>query len=245
MNAKNYSRKDFIKLVGLSTASLAFSKWDPKDKTGYSAPIAFQLYSVRREIEKDFDATIHNLAGMGFEGVETYALPANVTLAHAARVFKECRLKVTSMHTELPLGDQREKIVQSAEAYHCNYIIYAGWPQGEKYKNLDAIKKTVEIYNECTSFFKSKGLHFGLHNHWWEFEMVDGVYPYYYLLDHSDPKIVFEIDTYWAKTAGQDPIKIVRDFGARAPFLHIKDGPASKRTERVRTGSCGQRSNGL
>jgi sugar phosphate isomerase/epimerase len=25
-----------------------------------------------------------------------------------------------------------------------------------------------------------------------------------------------------------DPAKIVRDFGTRAPFLHIKDGPAIK-----------------
>ena len=58
--------------------------------------------------------------------------------------------------------------------------------------------------------------------------MVDGVYPYYYLLKHADPAMFFEIDTYWAKTAGRDPIKIVRDFGPRAPLLHIKDGPAVK-----------------
>jgi sugar phosphate isomerase/epimerase len=132
------------------------------------------------------------------------------------------------MHTELPTGDQKEKILKAAEAYNCEYVIYAGWPQGEKYKNLDAIKRTADIYNESASFLKSKGLHFGLHNHWWEFEMVDGVYPFYYLLEHVDPKVFFEIDTYWAKTGGQNPIKIVKDFGARAPFLHIKDGPAVK-----------------
>ena len=231
MDANNYTRKDFIKLLGLGTASLAFSPWYMKDKAGYVAPIAFQLYSVRREIEKDFEKTIHKLADMGFEGVETYALPANLTVPQAAKVFKECGIKVISMHTELPLGDQQEKIVQAAEAYHCDHVIYAGWPQGEKYKNLDAIKKTAETYHESASFLKSKGIHFGLHNHWWEFEMVDGVYPFYYLLEHADPKIFFEIDTYWAKTSGQNPIKIVKDFGARAPFLHIKDGPAVKGTK--------------
>ena len=228
MDTKNYSRKDFIKLAGLGAASLAFSSCYMKDKAGYVAPIAFQLYSVRREIEKDFDGTIQKLADIGFEGVETYALPANLTLSHAAKVFKECGMKVISMHTELPLSDQREKIVQAAETYHCDHVIYAGWPQGEKYRNLDAIKKTAETYHESASFLKSKGIHFGLHNHWWEFEMVDGVYPFYYLLEHADPEIFFEIDTYWAKTAGQNPADIVKDFGARAPFLHIKDGPAEK-----------------
>ena len=110
MDIKIYSRKDFITLFGLSAASLAFSKWDIKNKVGYIAPIAFQLYSVRREIEKDFGPTIHKLADIGFAGVETYALPANLTLTQAAKVFKECGLKVISMHTELPVGEQREKI---------------------------------------------------------------------------------------------------------------------------------------
>jgi sugar phosphate isomerase/epimerase len=48
------------------------------------------------------------------------------------------------------------------------------------------------------------------------------------MLDHLDKNVFFEIDTYWAKTAGKDPAKVVGDFGARAPLLHIKDGPAIK-----------------
>jgi sugar phosphate isomerase/epimerase len=58
--------------------------------------------------------------------------------------------------------------------------------------------------------------------------MIDGVYPFYYLLEHVDPKVFFEIDTYWAKTGGVNPAKVVADFGKRTPFLHIKDGPAIK-----------------
>lgn len=33
---------------------------------------------------------------------------------------------------------------------------------------------------------KTQGLRFGLHNHWWEFEETDGIYPFYYLLEHLD-----------------------------------------------------------
>ncbi len=46
-----------------------------------------------------------------------------------------------------------------------------------------------------------------------------------------DPAIVFEVDTYWVKTAGQDPAAVVRDLGARAPLLHLKDGPAVNTTD--------------
>ena len=141
MDSTKYSRKDFIKVLGLGTASLAWGGWNGTGTARYCAPIAFQLYSVRREIEKDFDATIHALADMGFEGVETYALPAHLTLSHAAKVFKECGLSVISMHTELPVGNQRESIMQSAEAYQCDHIIYAGWPQGKDIKILMRSKK--------------------------------------------------------------------------------------------------------
>jgi hypothetical protein len=59
--------------------------------------------------------------------------------------------------------------------------------------------------NEITMSLLKEGLRFGLHNHWWEFEKVDGVYPFYYILQHGSPEKFFEIDTYWIKTAGLDP----------------------------------------
>jgi len=37
--------------------------------------------------------------------------------------------------------------------------------------------------------------------------------------------VFFEVDVYWVQTAGQNPAEIVRRLGARAPLLHIKDGP--------------------
>jgi sugar phosphate isomerase/epimerase len=228
MKASDYSRKEFLKLLGLGAASLALPRVSISRGKKYTADIAFQLYTVRKEIEKDFEDTIRKVAEMGFVGVETYPLPPNVTLEGAAKVFKDSGLKVFGMHTDLPVGDQRDKVVKMADAFTCANVVYPGWPQGDKYKNLDATKQTADLYNEAAAFLKTKGLRFGLHNHWWEFEKTDGIYPFYYLLEHLDSEVFFEIDTYWAKTAGLNPAKVVGDFGKRAPFLHIKDGPAVK-----------------
>jgi sugar phosphate isomerase/epimerase len=46
------------------------------------------------------------------------------------------------------------------------------------------------------------------------------------MLQHLNPAIFFEVDTYWVKTAGCNPADIVKEYGKRAPLLHIKDGPA-------------------
>jgi len=70
--------------------------------------------------------------------------------------------------------------------------------------------------------------------------LTDGYYPFYYLLEHLNKEIFFEIDTYWAKTAGQNPAKVLKIFGKRAPFLHIKDGPAIKGDEANKQVPAGQ-----
>ena len=71
------------------------------------------------------------------------------------------------------------------------------------------------------------GLELGLHNHWWEMQPVEGHIPYEMLQELVDPAVFFELDVYWAKTAGRDPVALVSELGKRAPLLHIKDGPAT------------------
>ena len=209
----------------MGTAALAFSDFR-FPLPSYKPDIALQLYTIRKSFEHDFDAAIRKVAQIGFSWIETYPFPDNVTLDHAAKLFKESGLKVLGMHTPLPVGEERDKVLRMAEAFETDRVIFPGWPQDEKYKTVESRKHMVDVYNECSVFLGSRGLKFGLHNHWWEFEKTYGVYPFYYLLENLNKNVFFEIDTYWAKTGGLDPAKVVGDFGERAPLLHIKDGPA-------------------
>lgn len=231
MNPFASTRRSFLKYVGLTAAAGIL----PKNVTAFApntratAKIGLQLYTVRKEIGKEFDTTMRKVADMGYYGIETYALPENVTLAHASAVFRDLGLEVFSMHVDLPVGDQRDIALKQADAYKCDRLVFAGWPEGEKYHDLETLAKTTEEYDAIVAFMKSRGLRFGLHNHWWEFEKHPyGVEPFLYLLKNASPALFFEIDTYWAKVAGADPAAIIRDFGKRAPLLHIKDGPAVK-----------------
>jgi sugar phosphate isomerase/epimerase len=230
-----YSRKDFMKMLGLNTAALSFARWNMVGSP-YHPSLGLQLYTIRKEIEKDFDGTIRRVADIGYCGIETYALPAHIVLGDAAKVFRESGLNVTSMHIDFPDERHRENILRLADAYRCENAIFAGWPEGDKYQTIEAMKRTTNLYNEAASFLKAKGVRFGLHNHWWEFEKKDGIEPFYYLLEHLDREIFFEIDAYWAKTGGRDPAKVIKDFGKRAPFVHVKDGPAVKVYQQVPIG---------
>ena len=223
------SRRDFLKILGMGAVATALFDSRLFPRTESLPKIGLQLYSVRKIIETDFDRTIRRLADTGFVGVETYPLPGSVDLVRAGKVIRESGLEVIAMHTPLPAGEQREVVLRMADAYRSDRVIFPGGPgEVEKYKSLDSRKQAVESYNEIAAFLKTRGLRFGLHNHWGEFEKIDGILPFYYLLDNLDREIFFEIDTYWARTAGRDPAEVLMDFGKRAPLLHIKDGPAVK-----------------
>ena len=229
MTRSLHTRRNFLKTIGWTAAAGMVTSAFGAVGAKHRAKIGMQLYTVRNAIQTGFDATMTKVAHMGYRGIETYALPDTVALDHASKMFRYLGLTVFSMHVDLPVGDKRDIAMKQADAYHCDRMVFAGWPEGEKYKDLDTLKRTMEQYNEVAAYMKSRGIRFGLHNHWWEFENHPyGEMPFYYLLKHASSDVFFEIDTYWAKTAGRDPAAILRDFGKRAPLLHIKDGPAIK-----------------
>lgn len=191
------------------------------------ARMGMQLYTVRDAMKIDMAGTLRRVAAIGFAGVETAFWPDGVTLAQASRAVRAAGLAVSSCHVELPIGDNRQRMLDTAKAFDASLMIWHGWPEDARYSSLAGTKALAAIYNHSNRFAKDNGLRFGLHNHWWEFRnSVGGKYVFEVLLEEIDPDIFFELDTYWVKVAGHNPADIVRRFGARAPLLHIKDGPA-------------------
>lgn len=81
------------------------------------------------------------------------------------------------------------------------------------------------------------GITLTIHNHAWEYELLDGRMKIDWLLDFA-PELQFELDTYWAANFGaNDPAQQVRRFADRCPLLHIKDGPLVKDQPMVAVGS--------
>ena len=192
-----------------------------------TAKLGVQLYTVRDQIKADLPGTLRRVAALGFDGVETAFWPAGVTLSQAGTALRDAGLLVSSCHIELPIGDKRQVMLDTAKAFGARRMIWHGWPEDPRYGSLEGTKALAAIYNQCNRFAKDNGLQFGLHNHWWEYRnKVGGKYVFEVLLEEIDPDIFLEVDTYWVKVAGHDPAAIISRLGARAQLMHIKDGPA-------------------
>lgn len=188
-------------------------------------PLALQLYSVRREMGDDFAGTIRRVAQIGYAGIEMVALPEGTTPEAAKALFDDLGLTVCAAHVPLPLGDQQQRTLDTLAALGTRRMVCAYVPPDE-YKTRDGIMAVCERLNEAAAVAATNGLELAVHNHWWEFEPVDGTRPYHLWLAHLDPSILFEVDTYWIQVGGVDPVQALEEFGDRARLLHVKDGPA-------------------
>ena len=230
---KQIQRKDFLQMTAMgmlgasAIPSLVLQGCAEKNASASFPGIALQLYTLRNEIQKDISGTLKRVADIGFSTVETAFWPEGISVQQAAKFLRDAGLTVSSAHIELPIADKKTIFLETAEALGCKKMIWHGWPEDKRYSTLEGTKELIAIYNEANQFAKSNGLQFELHDHWWEYRnKIGDSYVYELLLEQVEPDIFFEIDTYWVKVAGHDPATIVKTFGKRAPFLHIKDGPA-------------------
>lgn len=186
--------------------------------------ISIQLYSVREQAAADYVGTIRRIAEMGFANVEPAGYPGT-TAAEAAKVFADLGLQAPSCHAALPLGDDRDRVIEEALMMGHRYII-TGCPPNfkEHYQSADTVKAMVDAYCEAAANAASHGVQIGYHNHDWDLIEVEGKAGYRYFLDGTPESVLWEADLFWVARAGLDPAEFIRELGPRGKCLHFKDG---------------------
>ena len=197
-------------------------------------PIGIQLYSVREEAAQDFEGAVRKVAAMGYAGVETAGFPGT-TPKEASRLFDDLGLAVIAAHGPLPVGDDKNKVLDIAAELGCGRLVSGGGPRD--FVATGDVEEVCDIFSEAGANAAERGLAFGLHNHWYEFKKIGDKYPYEIMLERLDKEVFFELDTYWATIAGADPVEVLGRMAQRAPLLHIKDGPMMARRAHTAVGS--------
>jgi sugar phosphate isomerase/epimerase len=186
--------------------------------------ITVQLYSVRDYADKSYADTISQIADIGFKNVEPAGY-AGLTTKEASKILKEYGIKAPSCHGPLPVGDNKNKILDDFLTMEHKYV-FTGCPPNfnKNFTTIDGIKKTAELYCEAAEFLKPHGIQIGYHNHDWDLIDIEGIPAYKTFLDNTPDSILYEADLFWVACAGIDEVSFVKEIGTRAKILHFKDG---------------------
>lgn len=196
-------------------------------------PIALQLYTVREACQQDFPATLRKVAEIGYKGVEFAGLHG-MSAAEVKKLIDDLGLEVAGSHSPLPNNDNIKEIVEQERTLGATKIVSGYGP--DQFKKADDIKWCADQFNQAVEVLKPTGIQLGYHNHWWEFNKIDGKLGLDLFLEQA-PNVFSELDVYWAATGGTDPAEYLKKLGNRAKLLHIKDGPAVEGEPHTAVGS--------
>ncbi len=197
-------------------------------------PIALQLYSLREEAKSDFVGVLKAVAEMGYVGVESAGLH-DMKPAEVRKVLDDLELVCCSTHGPLPTKETLSQRVDEAAALGCDAIISGLGPKD--FETIDSRMAAADKLSEAADLVAAQGMKFGYHNHWWEFEKIDGEMPYEMIL-RAAPTMFSQLDVYWAANFGAvDVPEVIGKHSARIPLLHLKDGPLVKGAPHTAVGS--------
>jgi sugar phosphate isomerase/epimerase len=187
-------------------------------------PVALQLWTARDALAADADRALARVKAAGFDAVELAPLPPELPPARLAELLDRHGLAVVSVHGDLPAPETIDRCAELARVYRCAKFIWHGWPRDPRYDSPAGVRDLIAACNAAAALVRDHGLAFGMHNHWWEFEPLGGDRPIRLLSELLHPDVFWQLDVYWAQTAGADPAAVA-ELGARIRSIHWKDGP--------------------
>jgi sugar phosphate isomerase/epimerase len=211
-----------LKTAGFSALAWALPKELRAVVAAAKLPIAVQLYSVRGDCRKDFDAALEQVAKMGFEGVE---FAGYYNYEGKAKDLKkrldDLKLRVAGTHINLSLlrGESIQSTIDFHQTMGCKFLIVPGegtFTDSEKSKDL------AETFNKVAAFLKPLGMACGYHNHVNEFKK-DGDKTFWDLFaERTGKDVILQQDCGWSATAGMNPVDLIKKYPGRTRTVHFK-----------------------
>lgn len=185
--------------------------------------IGVQLYSVRHQMERDFEGTLAKVAEIGYREVE-FAGFFNHPPQEVGAILNRCGLTAPSSHVNYKLlGADWPKALEAAQLVGQSFIVCPSVDEPIR-RQSDGWKHAAETFNRAGEASNKAGIQFAYHNHDFEFKPESGKLPYDILLAETDPNLVkMEMDLFWITKGGQDPVNYFNRYPGRFPLVHVKD----------------------
>ena len=188
--------------------------------------IGIQLFSIRQALKADFKGVCRELVKLGCDAVEPAFYFGDMEPEELAAFFREINLKVCGIHTRASdAGKADDDIYRYARLLNAPFVTFSipGDRTLADYSPFEA-EATEQIRNAGKAAAEN-GVRFTYHNHELEIKSyADGSCGLDNIIRNTDPaEVGFELDVYWVKHGGKDPVEYINRHRSRIWQIHMKD----------------------
>lgn len=194
-------------------------------------PIALGMYTVFQNAQRDFENTIHQVAQMGYQGIEMYGEPADFPASRVSGALRDEGLALVGWHIEwrhLQEAALEETVGFCKEAgLTCVIIPCLGGKWAVAHTPDQECEALWDAYLERMESIRARlareGIRLGYHNHEHEFQIRYGGRTLFdKLYGALNEKVIMELDSGNAIEGGADPVRVLKQRKGRRVFLHCK-----------------------
>ena len=189
--------------------------------------VGIQLYTLRDDAKNNLEATLTNIASVGYKEVELLSSMHNFGMppAQLRQLLDRLGLSAPSTHIGTEAFDNLPALFDEAATLGHQYVVLASLPYGPGKATLDDYRRWADRLNEAGRQARARGLWVAFHDEAYDFSpLIEGQMPYDILADRTDPSLVrLQLDTGNAAIGGRDPLELMRKYGSRYYLFHIKD----------------------
>lgn len=190
----------------------------------HAQEIGLQLYSLREQFSKDVTGTMAKVKSMGVTEIEmgsTYGL----SFPEFIKLIALNNLKVVSFGTNFErLAEFPQAVADEARSYGAKYVVVFWIPHDGDIFTINDVQRATEVFNKAGKIMAQNGLLLCYHPHGYEFQIHEKGTLFDAMMKSFDKRYVyFEMDVFWIKQAGQDPLALLKKYSSRWILMHLKD----------------------
>lgn len=196
----------------------------------YRKNIGIQLYTLRNQIKADLPGTIAAVAAAGYRQVEPYGFP-DATALDLVKAARDNGMEVNSSHfawesvtdPDKPGTAPFAEILGKAKDAGLSHLVIP-YLHADTRKTADDYRRIAERCNAAAALAKEAGIQLAYHNHQFEFQPLEGGGTGFEAFAETfAPEMKFELDVFWVKVGGVDPVELLGRLKGRVSQVHLKD----------------------
>jgi sugar phosphate isomerase/epimerase len=186
--------------------------------------IGLQMGSVGKHAKADLAGTLKTLNEWGVRELEG-GVPAGMDVGAYLKLLKENNLTIVAIGAAFDsLAVNPQKIADRAKALGAKQVICYWIPHHADEFTIDDAKKGVAVFNQAGEVLQKNGLALGYHAHGYEFRPYEGATLFDYIAKNMDARYAnFQMDVFWIKESGTDPVALLNKYPNRFISMHLKD----------------------